>query len=85
MSILHAFCHHQFNSQLLTFIAGVCSEIPCSIFSRLAETSCLNFIVIQLTGCHMMKGLGVGNLGTDYYRVATEPGKPGKPGKMLIF
>ena len=39
-----------FNSLLLTFIAGACSEIPCSIGSRFAETSYLNFIAIQLTG-----------------------------------
>ena len=43
-----------------------CSEIPCSIISRFAKTSYLNFIEIQLTGCHMMRDLGVGNLGTDY-------------------
>ena len=57
-------CH--FSSLLLTFITGVCSEIPCSIVSRFAETSCLNFIEIQLSGCHMMGDVGVGNLGTDY-------------------
>ena len=26
----------------------------------------LTFIAIQLTGCHVMRDLGVGNLGTDY-------------------
>ena len=40
---------------LLTFITGVCSEIPCYIVSRFAETSYLSFIEIQLTGCHMMR------------------------------
>ena len=44
---------YYFNSLLLTFITGFCSEIPCSIVSRFAETSYLNFIEIQLTGCHI--------------------------------
>ena len=38
----------------------------CSIVSRFVETSYLTFIAIQLTGCHMMRDLGVENLGTDY-------------------
>ena len=60
-----AVIQNHFNSLLLTFITGVCSEIPCSIVSRFVETSYLNFIKIQLTGCHMMQDLGLGNLGTD--------------------
>ena len=60
---------YHFNPLLLTFITGVCSEIPCSIVSRFAETSYLNFIEIQLTGCHMMQDLDVGNLGTDSFFV----------------
>ena len=63
--VLPSFQHH-FNSLLLTFITGVCSEIACSIASRFPETSYLNFIEIQRTGCHMMRDLGVENLGTDY-------------------
>ena len=63
--VLPSFEYH-FNSLLLTFITGVCSEIPCSIVSRFAETSYLNFIGVQLTGCRMMRDLGVGNPGTDY-------------------
>ena len=63
--VLPSFEYH-FNSLLLTFITGVCSEIPCSIVSRFAETSYLNFMEIQVTGCHMMQDLGVENLGTDY-------------------
>ena len=59
MSVLPSFEYH-FNSILLTFITGVCSEIPCSIVLRFAETSYLNFIEIQLTGCHIMRDLGVG-------------------------
>ena len=55
-----------FNSLVLTFITGVCSEIPCSIVSSFAETSYLNFIETQLTRCHMMRDPDVGNLGTDY-------------------
>ena len=69
MRVLHAFCCHSniiFNSLLLTFITGLCSEIPCSIVSRFAENSYLNFIEIQLTDCHIMRDLGVGNLGKDY-------------------
>ena len=69
MRVLHAFLpsfEYHFNSLLLAFFTGVCSEIPYSIVSRFAETSYLNFIEIQLTGCHMMRDLGVGNLGTDY-------------------
>lgn len=30
------------------------------------ETSYLTFIVIQMTGCHEMRDLRVGNLETDY-------------------
>ena len=63
MRVLHAFFRHSniiFNSVLLTFITVVCSEIPCSIVSRFVETSYLNFIEIQLTGCHMMRDLSVG-------------------------
>ena len=55
-----------FTPLLLTFITGVCSEIPYSIVSRFAETSYLNFTETQLTGCHMIRDLGVGYLGTDY-------------------
>ena len=44
---------YKFNSILLTFITRVCSELPCSIVSRFAETSYLNFVAIQLTGCHI--------------------------------
>ena len=68
MSVLHAFCRH-FNIILIDFIDfyyQICSEIPCSIISRFAETSCLSFIAIQLTGCYIMRYLGVWNLGTDY-------------------
>ena len=61
---LPSFEYH-FNPLLLTFITGVCSEIPCSIVSRFVETSYLNFTETQLTGCHIWD-LGVGNLGTDY-------------------
>ena len=59
MSVLHAFCCH-LNLILIhfyCFITGVCSEIPCSIFSRFAETIYLNSISFQLTGCHMMRDL----------------------------
>ena len=54
------------NSLLLTFITGFCSEIPCSNISHFLETSYLNFITIQLTGCHVMRDVGVGILETDY-------------------
>ena len=54
------------NSILLAFITGVCSEIPCPIVSHFAETSYLNIIAIQLTGCQMMRDLCVGNLETNY-------------------
>ena len=37
MSVLPSF-EYYFNSLFLTFITGVCSEIPCSIVSRFAET-----------------------------------------------
>ena len=47
-SVFPSYEYH-FNSLLLTFITGVCSEIPCSIVSYFAETSCLTFIAIQLT------------------------------------
>ena len=62
----------------MTFITGACSEITCSIVLRFAErknakalakyakAGYLNFIESRLTGCHMMRDLGVGNLGTDY-------------------
>ena len=36
--VLPSFEYH-FNSLLLIFITGVCSDIPCSIVSRIAETS----------------------------------------------
>ena len=62
MSVLHAFCRH-LNIILIT---GVCSDIPCPIVSRFAETGYLIFIAVQLTGCRMMRDLGMGNLGTDY-------------------
>ena len=61
--ILSSFEYH-FNSLLLTFVTGVCSEIPCSNVSRYEGTSYLNFIAIQLTGCQGIQDLGVGNLGT---------------------
>ena len=54
------------NKDIIIIITGVCSEITCSIVSRFTESSYLNFIAIQLTGYHMMRDLGVGNLGTDY-------------------
>ena len=57
---------YHFNSLLLNFITGVCSEIPCSVVSRFVKTTYLNFIEIQLTGCHMTQDVGVGNVGTDY-------------------
>ena len=57
--VLPSFEYH-FNSLLFTFIIGACSEIPCSLVSRFAETGYLNFIEIQPTGCHMMRDLGVG-------------------------
>ena len=59
-----AFYH--FNSLLLTFITGFCSGIPHSSISHFVETSYLTFIAIQLTGCHVMRDLGVGILETDY-------------------
>ena len=58
-----AFYH--FNSLLLTFITGFCSGIPCSSISHFVETSYLTFIAIQLTGCHVMRDLGVGILETE--------------------
>ena len=61
MGVLHAFCCH-LNIILIT---GVCFEIPCPIVFCFAETGYLNFIAIELTDCHMMQDLGVGNLGTD--------------------
>ena len=68
MNVLHPFCRH-LNIILIhflkTFITEVCSEITYSIVSRFAETSYLNFIAIQLTGCCMMRDLGVENLGID--------------------
>ena len=69
MRVLHAFCRHSYITLIhffFTFITGVCSEDPRSIVSRFAETSYLNSIEIQLTGCCMTQDLGVGNLGTDY-------------------
>ena len=72
MSVLPSFEYH-FNSILLTFITGVCSEIPCSIVLHFAETSYLNFIKIQLTGCCIMQDLGVGNFGTDYKQFCILP------------
>ena len=57
---------YHYNPLLLTFITGIGSEIPCYIVSRFAETSYLNLIEIQVTGCRMMADLRVGNLGTDY-------------------
>ena len=63
--VLTSFEYH-FNLLLLSFIPRVCSDIPCSIVSRFAETSYLIYIANQLTGCYMMRDLGVGNLGTDY-------------------
>ena len=65
--VLPSFEYH-FDSLLLTFITGVCFEIPCSIVSCFAETSYLTFIAIQLTGCHMMRDPDVGNLGTDCWQ-----------------
>ena len=35
------------------------------ISEQIAETSYLNFIAIQLTGCHMIQDLSMGNLGTN--------------------
>ena len=58
--ILSSFEYH-FNSLLLTLINEVCFEIPCSSVSRYEVTSYLTFIAIQLTGCHEMLDLGVGN------------------------
>ena len=63
--VLQSFEYH-FNSLLLTSITGVCFEISCSIVSRFAEASYLNFTAVQLTGCHMMQELCVATLGTDY-------------------
>ena len=57
---------YHFNSLLLTFITGVYSETHCSNGSRFLETSYLTFIAIQITGCHVMRDLGVENLGEDY-------------------
>ena len=37
---------YHFNSLFLTFITGVCPEIPCSIVSHFTEISYLNFINI---------------------------------------
>ena len=70
--VLPSFRYH-FNSLFLTFITGVCSEIPFSIVSRFVETSSFNFIEVQLTGCRMMRHLGVENLGTDYYQFCIFP------------
>ena len=67
MSVLHVFpsFEYNFNSFLLTFITGVCSEILCSIVSHFAETIYVTFTAIQVTGCHIIQDLGVGNLGKD--------------------
>ena len=55
-------------THLLSFITGFCSGIPCSSVWHFVETSFLTFIAIQLTGCHVIQDLGVGNLETDYKR-----------------
>ena len=47
-------------------MTGVCSEIASPIVSRFAEIGYLIFIANQLTGCRMMRDLGVRNLGRDY-------------------
>ena len=52
----------KFNSLLLTFMSGVCSEIHFSLVSRFGEICYLTLMTIQRTGCHMMQGLGVENL-----------------------
>ena len=56
---------YQFNSLLLTFITGVCPEIPCSSVSCFVKTSYLTFITIHLTSCHEMQDLGVGKFRTN--------------------
>ena len=70
ISVLQEFFHHLSITliyfHLLTFINIVCSEIPCSIVSCFVEASYLTFVALQLTGCHMMRYLGVLNIRTNY-------------------
>ena len=53
-------------STFIDFFAGFWSGIPCSSVSHFVGTSYLTFIGIQLTGCYVMRDLGMGYLGTDY-------------------
>ena len=46
---------------LIYLYTRACSGISCSCVPGFAETSYLTFIAIQLTGCHAMQDLGVGN------------------------
>ena len=56
---------YRFYSPLLILLLEPVLRFPALLSRFFAETSYLNLIAIQLTGCHMMQDLGVGNLGTD--------------------
>ena len=60
---------YHFNSLLLTTTTGVWYETPCFSVSPFVENSYLTFNLIQLTGCHEKRDLGVRNLEANYQQI----------------